>query len=120
MDSSALRFAIVGGLGTVVNSGYLFLFKEYLGLSLLASSILAIGIAIVFNYVLNDTFTFAGGGSFTRFALTCFVGVIINISILMLLSSFGIYYLIANILGILCAFTFNYSISKRFVWRETV
>lgn len=123
MDTSILRFAIVGGFGTIVNTGYLILFKEFIGLPLWLSSVLAIAIAMFFNFILNDAYTFGAETlelkRLVQFICVSSFGVIINISILLALSSLGLYYLVANVVGILCAFVFNYTLSKRIIWGET-
>lgn len=123
MDTSILRFAIVGGFGTIVNTGYLILFKEFIGLPLWISSVLAIAIAMFFNFILNDAYTFEAETlelkRLIQFVFVSSLGVIINISILLELSSLGLYYLVANVVGILCAFAFNYTLSKKFIWSET-
>jgi len=54
--SRLLKFAIVGGLGTVVNE-LVFLSTTKL-LSISISLVLAIEISIIFNFMLNDVWTF--------------------------------------------------------------
>lgn len=122
MDSSILRFAIVGGFGTIVNTGYLILFKEFIGLPLWASSLLAIAIAMTFNFILNDAYTFGAEKikilRYAQFVCVSSIGVAINLCVLIGLTSIGLYYLVANVVGILCAFAFNYTLSKRIIWGE--
>ncbi len=54
-----LRFAVVGLSGVPVNLGMLWLFSDILGWSLWVASPLAIEISIIWNFFLNDTWTFS-------------------------------------------------------------
>lgn len=54
-----MRFAIVGLSGIPVNLGMLWLLCDYLGWSLWLGSPLAIEVSIVWNFLLNDTWTFS-------------------------------------------------------------
>lgn len=54
-----LRFAVVGLSGVPVNLGMLWLFSDMMGWSLWLASPLAIEISIIWNFFLNDTWTFS-------------------------------------------------------------
>ena len=49
-----LKFCIVGGTGVIVNTGMLYICKEYAGSPLLLSSVVAIGVAMLWNFYWND------------------------------------------------------------------
>ena len=52
-----VKFGIVGGSGFLVNMGFLWLFTEVVGLFYIISSILAIAIAMVNNFIWNYSLT---------------------------------------------------------------
>ena len=120
-----LRFCAVGASGVLVNEGILWLFTEGFGLFYLYAAIVSIEASIISNFILNNMWTFsdrrvANGSAFTRFSkynLTCLIGVGLNLSILWLLTEIsGMHYLISNLFGIAVAVIWNYSASVRWVW----
>jgi len=123
------EFGFVGLSGVLVNIGSLYLFTEYVGLYYIISSIVAIEISIVSNFLLNDCWTFKlkdksdtyRQNRFQRFfSFQCIsiVGLIINIGILYFLTDFfGIYYLVSNLIGIIIVFFWNYLINRHVTWK---
>jgi len=120
-----LRFCAVGASGVLVNEGILWLLTEGFGLFYLYAAIVSIEASIISNFILNNRWTFsdrrvANGSAFTRFSkynLTCLIGVGLNLSILWLLTEIsGMHYLISNLFGIAVAVIWNYSASVRWVW----
>ena len=124
-----VKFGFVGFSGVLVNVGFLYLFTEYLGLYYITASVLAIEIAILNNFFLNDYWTFDlkdEVNSFTQsrlkrfFSFQCvsIIGLIINIGILYILTDFfGIYYLVSNLIGILIVFFWNYLVNRHITWK---
>jgi putative flippase GtrA len=53
-----LKFAIVGSIGAVINLLVLFLLTEYAKTWYIASEILAIFVAFIFNYFVNTYWTY--------------------------------------------------------------
>ncbi|MFA5332013.1 MAG: glycosyltransferase family 2 protein [Methanoregula sp.] len=123
------RFGIVGLSGIVVNEGILIYLKEYAQFALPVASICAIELSIVSNFILNDFWTFKSDSHhvfsrrWQRFASFQFVsigGATINFVILNVLASWaGIDYRVANILGILVAFAWNFWVNRRFTWKKS-
>ena len=117
----AARFCLVGGTGTAINTGVLYLLSRGLGLPLLVSSAIAVELAILSNYMLNDRFTFAARRpSFRRLAkfnITSLAGLSVNVMIVWLLTRHGVYFLVANFVGIAVAVVVNYTFSVTWVWR---
>ena len=117
-----LKFCIVGGTGVLVNTCILYLCKEYAGFPLLLSSVVAIGVAMLWNFYWNDIWTFVGVHKFEMhdrlisFLALCSVGVLLNAAILLFLSDWGVYYLLANLAGIAAATGWNYVMNKRVTW----
>lgn len=121
-----LKFCLVGALGVVVNVGLLWLLTEFLGLFYVLSAAVSIETSILFNFALNDLWTFRdrrqlGSNTLARalkYNLTCALGVGINLGILALLTEvFGVYYIISNLIGIAGATLWNFTISTLWTWR---
>ncbi|MDY6765984.1 MAG: glycosyltransferase family 2 protein [Candidatus Nanohaloarchaea archaeon] len=120
------KFATVGGIGTVVNMGLLYLLTEFAGIYYLASAVVAIEGSILFNFALNEVWTFAekGRAGISRLlqrlgkANTVYLmGAAVNLVTLWALTELaGIYYLVSNFLGILAGFTWNYLGNRRWTW----
>ncbi|MEM1577881.1 MAG: glycosyltransferase [Candidatus Pacearchaeota archaeon] len=117
-----VKFCIVGISGIIVNEGLLWLLTNA-GLFYLFSSLIAIESSIIWNFFLNDIWTFnkeRKGNFFIRclkFNISRIMALIINFSLLWLLVSLGIYYLIANLIGIFIATIFTYLTSLFGVWK---
>jgi dolichol-phosphate mannosyltransferase len=116
-----INFAIVGLIGVGVNMTLLAIFKGY-GVPLLGASFLAIELSILSNYILNDKWTFHSYNNGTwihrlfSYNGICIGSMIINIVVLMILSSFGINYLIANAVGIIIGFVWNFIMNRKITW----
>jgi putative flippase GtrA len=115
-----LKFAIVGGTGVAVNTAALYMLSRWAGLQLVAASVLAVELAAISNYLFNDTWTFAirspSLGRFAKFNLASLVGLALNVLGVWLLTRLGLYFLIANFIGIAAGFATNYAFSVRWVW----
>jgi dolichol-phosphate mannosyltransferase len=119
------KFCMVGGSGVVVNEGLLFLLTEFAGLFYLISSIIAIEVSIITNFILNDYWTFndkrkiSKKHPFKRFFHWNFARlstVAVNILFLWGLTTMGLHYLISNLIGIAVATFLAYAISVFWVW----
>lgn len=120
-----MKFCSVGATGVVVNEGLLFLLTEFAGLFYLVSSVMAIEMSILSNFLLNNTWTFRDRkrGSFLgrlgKFNLVAFGGLLINVAILFDVSvAFGVHYLAANFIGIGCAVAWNYLMNLHWTWSQ--
>jgi dolichol-phosphate mannosyltransferase len=123
-----IRFAIVGCSGILVNMGLLWLLTGIAGVYYLVSSIVAIEVSIISNFLLNDHWTFGKGGGhrarpissrFALFQLVSIGGAAINWLVLFLLTEFGgVYYLASNMAGILAAFIWNYLVNRHLTWKR--
>jgi dolichol-phosphate mannosyltransferase len=114
-------FALVGMTGIAVNMVVLSIMKNYL--SLAGASFIAIELAIISNFILNDGWTFKEINIetwFYRMVLyncVCVGGMVINIVTLALLTTFGMWYVIANLIGILLGFAWNFIGNRRTTWK---
>ena len=115
-----LRFAVVGGAGAVVNTATLYVLHRLLHVPLVAASVIAVELAVVHNYVLNDRWTFRmrvlSARRFVRFNLSMLAGLAVNVLVLWALVHGGVHLVVANLLAIGAAFTVNYASSTLWVW----
>ena len=121
-----LRFSLVGLSGIFVNMGLLYALTEIAGLYYLVSAAIAIEVSIVNNFIWNDAWTFKSArdlrlerkiSRFGSFQAVSVGGLVINMVILYLLADVaGIYYLVANLVGILVAFAWNYGVNRHLTW----
>ena len=116
-----MKFALVGSAGVLVNSGALYVLYEWVRMPLVAASALAVEMAILHNYLLNDRWTFGRRlpslGRFAKFNLVSLGGLLITTGTLYGLVHFlGLHYLLANLIGIGLATLWNFSLSLFWTW----
>jgi putative flippase GtrA len=137
-----IKYAIVGGLGTVVNEGVLLLLKPVLPIAV--SLALAIEFSVLFNFLLNDVWTFKKErvGSFlnrmVKFHVSSLVGGVVQyvvvIVLILLILPYGnltsilfllffssvhlssIYLAIMNFIGVVAGFGVRFVLSIKYVW----
>jgi dolichol-phosphate mannosyltransferase len=118
------KFGLVGASGIAVNTAVLFTLKEFAGFPLMVASFIAIELSIISNFYLNDKWTFKHTSDVStsqklyRFHIVSFAGLVINMGILFVLTNAGVYYLVANIIGIFFGFTWNFIANRRLTWRK--
>ena len=120
------KFGIVGILGIVINLGILFLLVEFFTLNKDLASPLAIEFSILNNFFWNDLWTFGSiedqkvSSRWHRlfaFNIVSVGGAAINYGIFLVLTTwFAVYYLTAQLIGILIAFGWNFLINRHFTW----
>ena len=129
-----VRFVLVGSCGAVVNLAILTILVRAMHLEVLFSVLIAIEGSIIFNFFLNHYYTFKGYGSHglhTKkespptillklgvFNLGALGGATISFTIFALLFRLiHLHYVLADIIAILAAMSWNYWMSTRFVWK---
>lgn len=128
-----VRFCLIGGVGTIVNLTTLFLLIHFTKIDAVVAAALAIEISVIGNFFLNHTYTFKGYGAnsikknesiltmlhkLAKYNAGAVGGAIISLAIFSLLFKVGhIEYLLSDLLAILCATSWNYYISSRYVWK---
>lgn len=122
-----LRFGIVGLSGVVVNQGLLMLLHGTFKAPLLLSSILAIEVSILTNFLLNHTWTWRlplrepglirrVGQYHAAAVMAAFAG---NVIVLMAaVELFGVDYRIANLVGIAVGTVINFTASEVWIFRS--
>jgi dolichol-phosphate mannosyltransferase len=124
--TKVFRFGIVGISGIVVNLGILYFLVQYAHSEDLLASFIATELAILNNFVWNDIWTFSSSENrelssrwhrLIAFNVVSAGGVAINLGIFYVLTRwFGIYYLLAQLVGILIAFSWNFLLNRRLTW----
>ena len=121
-----LRFAIVGGMGFLMNLGILVVLKE-IGLHYIAAVVLGTEITMTINYLLNNYWTFShrkinifkGWAKYALISLP-FDGTSFALTVVLketLLDGYYWGYLMAAGAGLLVAMILRYVTVKRFVWK---
>lgn len=126
-----IRFGISGFSGMLVNMTILYLLREFFGLDLTRSAILAGEVAIANNFWWNDRWTFGDIARkqkgrrkrlrrFLKFNLICLSGLILNILVLnVLYNLFDINEYIANLMAIAFVTFWNFWFNLKLNWRIT-
>jgi dolichol-phosphate mannosyltransferase len=113
-----LKYILVGISGVIVNEAILLILHVPLGRDL--SIIPAIEISIIYNFILNNKYTFKGKGHFyTRLAkynIFNLIGFAANLGIYYLAVYYRTNIYIADFLGILVAFVITYTTATMLVW----
>ncbi len=120
------KFSIVGAIGAGINTFFLWVFTDVAGIFYLYSSAIAIEITIILQFLMNDRWTFKEQKTthveqFMKRILKSNLwrsgGLAVNIGILYFLTEYmNVYYLLSNIVGIICAFLLNYLFESRLTW----
>ena len=122
-----VKFCLVGLSGVVVNLGVFWIWATYTGLPKIVCSAIAIEISIITNFLLNDYYTFSdrrSGKSFSVFArlgkynLISSPGGILNLIVFPILNSvLGVYFLLAQLIGIVVSILWNYLMNNFWTWK---
>ena len=129
LQSRFLRFGFVGGLGYFVNAAALWLAHFVLGFGPDVSYVLSFLVAVTFTWWANRTLTFAGHAAqsnilaeWAKFALANTLGFCANWALFSALVHLApapannIF--LAQAAGTLLGLVFNFTLSKRFVFRS--
>ena len=120
-----MKYSLVGVSGVFVNLGlYLFLTRYY-EISELVAPLIAIESALISNFILNNFWTFGKRITqsrirvkFVKFHLVSGFSALINYSaFLTLFLVFGLYDILANLIGIGLAAIVNYLINSNWTWK---
>ncbi|HYA32973.1 MAG TPA: glycosyltransferase family 2 protein [Candidatus Bathyarchaeia archaeon] len=123
------KFVAVGAVGAILNLALLYALTGF-GVYYLLAGAVGIEAGLLSNFFLNRSWTYRDRGtSGFRYVLTAlyrdhavrFVGIVLNLVILWLLTSvFGLYYLTSQLIGIAVAMLWNYGGNQWWTWEPTV
>lgn len=119
-------FMLVGLSGVLVNLGVLYLVTEKAGLFYAWAGLIGIEASIITNFILNDTVTFSDiqkkrfslGRRLVNYHAIALAGSAISYSLLLILTSAGIWYIWSGLIGILVAFIWNFALNRSSTWVE--
>lgn len=118
------KFALVGGIGALVNIGILYWLTEKIGIYYLVSAIFSFIVAMTINFTFNKIWTFKEhikleiGKKYLQFGLVSITALLVNLFFLYIFTEmFGIYYIISQILAIGIALIINFLGNK--IWTFT-
>jgi dolichol-phosphate mannosyltransferase len=124
------KFGIVGLSGILVNLGILYFLVSFANMDKDLASPVAIELSILNNFIWNDLWTFhpAETGRLTSrwhrlgaFNLISIGGAVINYGIFLFLTRwFAVYYLGAQLVGIVVAFAWNFFVNRRLTWTRKI
>jgi len=116
-----IKFATVGGIGTLINIIILYLLTEKVGIYYMISAVFSFIVAMSSNFILNKIWTFGEnvrygiGKKYLKFATVSISALIVNLIFLYIFTEvFGIYYIVSQVLAILIALIINFTGNK--VW----
>ena len=123
-----LRFGLVGLVGTVINFSVYWVTLIHTPLGVNMSAIVAFGVAVTNNYILNHSWTFARENEkkpinqfqFSKYFLGNILGLSVNLLVLnTLIVLIGVkFHFIGQLLGIACGMLFNFIIAKKIVFPD--
>ena len=120
-----MKYSLVGVSGVFVNLGLYFLLTRYYEIPELVAPLIAIESALISNFILNNFWTFGKRITqsrtrvkFVKFHLVSGFSALINYSaFLTLFLFFGLYDILANLIGIGLAAIVNYLINSNWTWK---
>ena len=123
-----MKFAIVGGIGTVIGLLLFWLFNEVLLIHVIIALVISLWLTILTNFAMNQVWTFsdrpAAKGTrevwhrLVKYHSVTIGGMIINSivsSIIILFTTINQY--LAYVIGVLVAYLWNYFFSDRWAWK---
>lgn len=127
-DRRFFLFAIVGGLGVVVNMIIYMILLQIAAMSPGISSMIAGTLTIFFNFALNKTLTWRDRKgtpvfkSLVKYIIVSVIGIAINVGVVIILirmlSSVFLIAYIAQLLGIAAATLWNYVVNNKWTFRS--
>lgn len=116
-----VRFGLVGGVGTLVNLGVLYLLHGVLGLGFTRSSAIATELAIVSNYVGNELWTFhlrrLSWRRLVQYNAAALLGLLTTVVVATVVKEL-IHPLLAQLVGIAAGSGLNFAMNFGFIWRR--
>ena len=116
------KFAIVGGIATVIDFAFLYIFREFCHFPVLVSNTLSFCISVIYNYIASVKWVFDvnkekdAKKQFIIFIVFSVIGLLLNNAIMWLTVDFlSIYYMLAKIIATVIVMVFNFVTRKIFL-----
>jgi dolichol-phosphate mannosyltransferase len=119
-----IAFALVGGLGVFVHMAVLTVLIKLLGVDFRLAQSSAAGVAMVFNFALNNVLTYrdrrltgwAWWRGLASFVAACSVGALANVGIATYLFESRTAWFLAALAGVLVGAVWNYAVTRLYTW----
>ena len=116
------NFGVVGVIATIIDFGFLYLFRDICQLPLVLSNTLSFCISVIFNYFASMMFVFdvdenkSKKRNFILFVFLSVIGLIINdVIVYVVTEMLGVYYLLSKIIATVFVMVFNFVTRKKFL-----
>ena len=116
------KFAIVGGIATIIDFVFLYVFREFCHFPVLVSNTLSFCISVIYNYIASVKLVFDvnkeknAKKQFVIFIIFSVIGLILNNIIMWITVDFlSIYYLLAKVIATVIVMVFNFVTRKIFL-----
>jgi dolichol-phosphate mannosyltransferase len=122
-----IKFSVVGGVGVLVNMGILYLLTELFHIKYFLSSIFAIELSIISNFLLNDFWTWRERikkkfyRRLIQYHITAGITAFLAnwLLLIFLTEVIGIYYMISNLIGIGVGMLSNFILNDLWTFRQS-
>jgi len=120
-----IKFAIVGGIGCIVNWTILYCLTEFTGLWYIASAVVGIVIANTINYFVNHNWAFEKERSnnnnlamgWVKYMTTIGICSLVYLGVLALLTErFGVWYIASAVMAVGVSSTLSFLSVRKIVW----
>ncbi len=115
-----IKFGVVGGVGTAVNLGVLYLCTDIANIQYLLSYCISFTCSVTNNYLLNSLWTFnrfRGARGYVFYVCVSLTTLGLSTGLLYLLTDVvGIFYVLSAMVTIILVFPINFLLSHRYVW----
>jgi dolichol-phosphate mannosyltransferase len=117
-----VRFGVVGASGIVVNLVILYSIIRFTQTPEIIAAGIAVETSILTNFILNDVWTFKDIRTIPiykrlgRFQVVSIAGMAINLVVFTALTLVGVWYILAEVVGIIFAFIFNFIVNRLKTW----
>ncbi len=116
------RFAMVGGIATLIQYVVLLALVQLAKLDPVWASAVGYALSAVFNYLMNYIYTFdskaAHGPAAMKFAIIAGLGLLLNSLVMSLLISSGSHYLVAQVVATIVVLLWNFFGSRFWTFRQ--
>ena len=125
MYKQFFKFVIVGIINTLINLLILYILTEFFGVYYMLSAVIAFLFAVTNSFLLNKTWTFEEyikykiKYKYIQFIIISIIALVINLILLyILVEYFDIWYMAAQIVGVLSNLLVNFIGNKLWTFRE--
>jgi putative flippase GtrA len=116
-----LRFATVGAVATAAHYAVMIALTELGGMDPVAATVCGFAVGAVVSYTLNRRYTFAVRPAYMRgflkFAIVIGIGAVLNAAIVAFFISFGLHYMVAQVIATGVVLIWNFAGARLIVFR---